>query len=194
MTNENEKIKIIAVSILSIGAVIIALKIFAGGSKILTSVLEGLGISDDKTDTDIQKAEVKTDKLGYFNPAFIKNAPAGTVLITKKNCDIKVRNLWDSVGLVYDEPEKMKAVFSNIITKSQVSQLAKVFKDTHRVDLLAWMISKFDTDEQQKVLTQVLDRLNGLPDFFSPKATNKTAVAIPIFPTVTGILNKAKNG
>ena len=88
----------------------------------------------------------------------------------------------------------MKAVFSNIITKSQVSQLAKVFKDTHRVDLLTWMISKFDTDEQQKVLTQVLDRLNGLPDFFSPKATNKTAVAIPIFPTVTGILNKAKNG
>jgi hypothetical protein len=176
MQNENEKVKIIAVSILSIGAVIIALKLFAGGSKLVNSILEGLGISDDETDTGIKKAEEKADKLGYFNPAFIKNSPAGTILLTKKNADVKVRNLWDSVTLTWDYPEKMKAVFSNIITKSQVAHLAKVFKDTHNVDLLAWLVEKFDTDKQQKTLTQVIDRLNTLPDFRSDKATSKTPI------------------
>lgn len=174
--NENKNNLYLYGAITVLGVVIILT-----ASKGLAKYLDSLNpFSDDETDKDIKKAEQKTDELGYFNPSFIKNAPAGTVLLTKKNADIKVRNLWDSVGLVYDEPEKMKAVFSNIITKSQVSHLAKVFKDTHKVDLLTWMISKFDTDEQQKTLTQVLNRLNKLPDYKSDKATSKTAIAVPI--------------
>lgn len=173
---ELQHIKIVLYLGVGIGVTYILIASYKG----IAGFLDNLNpFTDDKTDKDIKKVEDKTEALSYFNPSFIKNAPDGTVLLTKKNADIKARNLWDSVGLVYDEPEKMKGVFTNIITKSQVSHLAKVFQDTYKKDLLSWMILKFDTDNQQKILTQVLKRLNDLPDFFSPKSTAKTAVAKP---------------
>lgn len=177
--NTDEKIKVIAVSIISIGAVILAFKIFNFGTGFFTGIAEKLGLKADETDKNVETAHLKADEKGYFNPAFIRNCPAGTILLTKKNAEIKARNLYDSVGFIYDDPAKMKAVFSNIITKSQVSHLAKVFNDKFHKDLLSWLFLKFDTDTQQQALTEVLSRLDKLPDYFSEKANLKTPKAIP---------------
>lgn len=180
--NKNNALAI-GVTILSIGGVILIFKIFSKGGAFFEDILEKLGLKADKTDKDLEGAEKKADELGFFNPSFIRNAPAGTILLTKKNADIKARNLWDSVTLTWDYPEKMKAVFSNMITKSQVAHLSKVFKDTYNVDMLNWLVSKFDKDDQQKALTQVLQMLVKLPDYKSNKAViGKTPVVIP--PTI----------
>lgn len=169
MSNNNqENIKIaLYIAAGTIAAFIIA-KTYKEFAKVLNSINP---FADDDTDKAIQDQEAKTERLQYFNPEFIKGSPTGTALLTKAGAEAKARNIWDAIGFTYDEPLKIKAQFSTLSTKSQVSHLAKVFKEKFGKDLLGWLVNKMDTDEQQKILTQILARLDTLPDFFSPKVT-----------------------
>lgn len=174
---ETTKEKLILAAAVALGIIIII-----GGNKLINTTLQTLGLSPDKSDVDADKAETAADKLGYFNPAFIRNCPPGTLLLTAKNAQVKSYNIYNAIGIIYDNPERIKAAFSNIVTKSQVSHLATVFKQLYNKDLLSFLRSKLDTDEQQKTLTQILERLNKLPAFFPPKGyklQERTPVAIP---------------
>jgi len=177
MSEQDEKnIKLAAIITASIIAVYMATKFIKGVGETFDALNPW---AKDDTDKRVDAAAERAEKLGYFNPAFIKNAPAGTALLTKKNADIKARNIWDSIGFIYDDPIKTKAAFSNIVTKSQVSHLAKVFYDTYKKDLLSFLTQKLDTDEQQKILSQIIERLNGLPDYFNPNQSKTTPIVKP---------------
>jgi hypothetical protein len=165
-----------------IGAIIIVLiinKSFNAVGELLTALNP---FAEDVSDKELKAKITDTEKRGYFNPSFIKNSPAGTALLTKKGAEVKARNIWDSVNFVYDEPARIKAQFSDIITKSQVSHLAKVFKEKFNKDLLEFLFDHMDKDDQQLMLKNLLETLDALPDFTSPKQPKTVPIAKPYTP------------
>lgn len=159
MTNEESK----NIVILAAGATVIIIAIVSF-SKILKA-LEGM-FGEDESDKAVNAAATAAEKAGYWKEAFIKNPPAGTQLLTMANAKIKADNIYKAIGVVYDKPEQIKAAFSNITTKSQVAFLAWMFKKDYRIDLLEFLRQKLDTDEQQRVLTEILEYTASLPNYY----------------------------
>jgi hypothetical protein len=177
----NEKDK--QIIIYSVAAALVVI-IIVGGTKLIKGITDGVNeiFGDDKTNKAVDAAETQADKLGYFNPSFIRNAPPGTLLLTMKNAKVKATNIYNAIGVIYDKPENIKAAFSNIVTKSQVSFLAEIFRQDYKTDLLSFLRSKLDTDEQQRILAQILNRLNTLPDYLPGqgfKLKTRQPVAVP---------------
>jgi len=151
-----------ALAILGLTATAIVI-IFVFYKQITTSLSSVFGA--DESDKKANKAADRTEKQGYFNEVFIRNPPPGTLLLKMEQARIKSSNIFTAIGVVYDNPERIKAAFSNIATKSQVAFLAFVFKQMYNRDLLTFLREKLDTDSQQRVLTEILTRLDKLPNF-----------------------------
>lgn len=156
-----------AVAILAVTATVIII-----GAVMINDIIKGIKAvfgGEDATDKRANTQGEKAERAGYWNPSFIRNPPAGTLLMKQANADIKATNIYKAIGVVYDEPAKVKAAFSNIVTKSQVAFLAFTFNAKYGKDLLTFLRDKMDTDEQQRVLAEIIERCNKLPDYFPAK-------------------------
>ncbi len=69
----------------------------------------------------------------------------------------------DSVGNIYDSPERAIAAFGKINSKVGVSAVADAFANKYNVDLLNWLTEKFDTDAQKVALEKIKTSTGLLP-------------------------------
>lgn len=164
-TKATDFVVIIVVLVVVVFSIIIFKRIFGG----IDGVLEGVGLKDTK-DEKKDKAEVenKVDNAAAqgvnspWSPKFYKTVHNGK-LFTVASADGLAKTIYDSVGHIYDEPNKGAGAIKQCYTKTQVSFLADRFQQKYGNDLLSWLQYHYDTGEQKKVLNNILTYVNNLP-------------------------------
>ena len=148
--------------------VLIAGAIIVAGAYIIKEVMEALNLKDTKEEKDQEKKEQRAEAAGYFDETFLTtNIPMGVrpMLLTDKNVTAKAQGIKDSIGLVKDDPDRIKAIFDSLKTQSQVTFLAIKFKRMFNLHLLSFLREKLDTDQQKKVLSEILAKIDRLPKY-----------------------------
>jgi hypothetical protein len=134
------------------------------------SFLETIGLKKSEEDkareAAAKKAEEQADLVDSpFNPSFYKTAPAGTALLTQAKADLLAKQIWDSVGMMSDDPEAGFAAIKQCKNWASVSWLADRFNTKYGRDLYNWLKIKYDTDTQVDVLTKLVNYAKSLPKY-----------------------------
>ena len=87
------------------------------------------------------------------------------MLLTDKNATAKAQGIKDAIGKFIDDPKRIKAIFDSLKTQSQVTFLAVKFKRMFNLHLLSFLRDKLDTEEQKKVLSEILAKIDRLPKY-----------------------------
>lgn len=121
---------------------------------------------EKKLDADIENRNEQANNANNpWSPQFYKSAPAGTtVTLVKSDFARKMADqIWNSVGTFWDTPTEATSAIKQMPTQAAVSFLAEIFNQTYNRDLWNWLVSKFDTDEQKKELTNMAHFVESLP-------------------------------
>lgn len=158
------------------GAVVVVIVVFVvlkGTGNAIGSVLETLGLKDSANDKRAENASAQAEKLGYWKDTYISSINPKTHTFknigTQAKADTMVKTIYDSIGLIYDSPEKIVGVFNQLAYKSQVCILAYNFRLKYKKDLLSFLVEKLDTEAQKKSLANILNYTNNLPSGIDKK-------------------------
>lgn len=173
----------------------IALSYIGGG---INSFLESLGLKSDpeekKLDEDLEKAEEKTEakqpvesewKPENFNP-YQPNLSIYNLqkYIQKNNTRLKInsypsgyfkgnaKQVYDSVGYIYDSPEKGLSAVKSFTTKLGIAYLLSDFQKKYQKDMFEFLKNKYNTDEQKEILKKIYTYVNNLPVGVRDKKNN----------------------
>lgn len=147
----------------------VAVVFFVFGKRLLAivdKILIATGLQDSAVEQAIADAAgVASDVGSPFSPNYQVNLrKKGPVYLLYKNTAQAVaRQIYESVGTVYDTPEQGLAAFKQLRYKSQVSQVADEFQINYKADLFNWLQSRYDRDSQKEVLSQILKYVDSLP-------------------------------
>lgn len=164
----------IAVAVLVIIIVIIAIKkgshLFDGITGAFDNVLETLHLKDSAEATAANEAVANADPFATstaspFNPTFYKTAPGGSPLIGSASLVKLAAQIYDSVGVFYDDPESGFGAFKQCRTWAQVSQLCDMFNVKYGKDAYSWLKLKYDTTSQKDVLAKIVNYCKALPKY-----------------------------
>jgi hypothetical protein len=159
MANNNNFLKDNGAIILLGGIVIIV-----GYDKVIAPILELLGLQKDKNIALIEKEQATIESA--FNPNYWKNK--NSKILTNAASTQFVNQIWDSVGWLNDDFERVFGIFKMLKTKSQVSYLAMKFLELKQKDLLTWLLGgglfsypadRFSSEE----VGQIVAYVNNLP-------------------------------
>lgn len=172
--NKAKSVVYIIVAILVVVVIIIVIK---KGSKVfdtvfggITKVFQAIGLADSeeelKADADAAAADTKaTATVSPFNPAFYKNAPTGTPLMSSAKAVSLSKQIYDSVGSFYDDPESGLAAFKQCANWAQVSFLCDMFQQKYSKDAYGWLKIKYDTTSQKDILSKIVNYCVNLPKY-----------------------------
>lgn len=108
-----------------------------------------------------QRANKKPVRAAKFLPGYWKKA---------------AQNIYNSVGVIYDDPEKGLAEIKQLRTKAGLCYLQRDFKALTGKDLFTWLNTKYDTDRQKEVLNQIYKYCEGLPVGVINTTTNQITI------------------
>jgi len=147
-------------AILLLGGVVL----IVGYDKVISPLLELLGLQKDKNVALIEAQQATTNSA--WNPNFWRTQ--GSTILTNAAATNFVNQIWNSVGWLNDDFEKVFGVFKLLKTKSQVSYLAMKFQEQKQKDLLSWLLGggalsypadRFSSEE----VGQLVQYVNNLP-------------------------------
>lgn len=115
-------------------------KLFNAGSGVVDTATDllakaGIGKSDGEKSFD----ELSKQADGYWNPNYVKAAPAGAKLLTYAAKKEFAKTLYDAWGFFAKDFDGTLAVFRQLSAKSQVSDLAAQFYEDYKKDLLSFL-------------------------------------------------------
>jgi hypothetical protein len=155
-------------------AIIVFLVIKLGGVLVafLRKFTQGLNITETEEEQYNEEKLTDIEKLGidsnYWAGTYYKNVQSKLknteVLALARASYLQeiAKQIYDSIGLLYDNPEQTIGAIKKIKNKAQISQLAEKFNQMYQLDLLTFLSQKLDTNDQQKVLKQILNFTNSL--------------------------------
>ncbi len=148
------------------GIVIIFLVIY-NYTKGIGSVLEMIGLKDDKEDKAIEdRLNInlnKAEDAGYWKPTLWQQKK-GCQILTQSASQKLADQIYNSVGYFTDTPEQAVSAFKQLKYKSQVSYLVDRFNALHQLDLKTFLNNRFDTTEQKKALNDIYNYTSKLPN------------------------------
>lgn len=105
---------------------------------------------------------------------------SGVFLLNSNAQQIRAKNIWESVGFLYDKTGEAVAQFKKCKYKSQVSMICMEFNNKYNQDCLSWMRNKFDRQDQIQDLAEIVNYVNGLPSgaYLFPKNRSIDEIAI----------------
>jgi flagellar basal body-associated protein FliL len=177
-TGKGQNIAVIIIVVVVLGIVgYIIIKSFGGISSFFKSisggadsVLQKLGVKDSAQETAdkevIQKAKEEASTISSpWNPAYYKNAPSGSLILSSATAKTIAKQVYDSVGYVSDNSDEALGAIKQCRTKTQVSFLADTFNKTYGKDLFSFMQTHFDLEQQIANLRAAVDYVNSLPAY-----------------------------
>lgn len=162
----------VAVAILVIVIVVMAIK---QGSKIFESISGGidkflisLGLKDsaekEKANADLSQVDDQANSTNSpFNPTYYKSVPAGTKIKTAGSASDIATQVYNSVGVIYDDPEAAYGAFKQCSNWAMVSQICDRFNQLYKKDCYDWLKIKFDTTKQKDTLAKIVKYCFELP-------------------------------
>lgn len=172
--NKAKSLVFIMIAVLVVVIVIIAIKqgagIFADIKGGIDKFLTTIGLKDSaaaqKAQNDVASVDAKAVSTDSpFNPDLYKTAPGGTPLKTQAFLSDLATQIWNSVGLVYDDPEQGFSAVKQLNNWAQVSQLSDKFNQLYQRDLYSWLKIKYDTTTQMDVLAKIVNYAFSLPKY-----------------------------
>jgi hypothetical protein len=156
---------VVVVAVLALGFFVVK-RIFGG----LDAFLESIGLKDSEEDkarkAKLANATNNSNNAGSpWSPAFYKSAPPGTALPNLPKREALSKQIWNSVGAFYDDPEQAYGAIKQLSNQASVSYLCEFFNTKYERDLYNWLLTKFDTSEQQRVLVQIDEYVKSLPKY-----------------------------
>lgn len=154
---------LIYIAVIIVGLVIVV-KVLGG----IDSVLEMFGLKDS---ADKKKAKEAVDAADAnssgspFNPNLYNNRPSGTKVLLQTTCNDLAKQVYNSVGYIYDTPEQAEGAFKQCSSKVQVSQVCKAINDLYDIDAFEWMKRTFDTQAQIVILASIVNYCNNLKTY-----------------------------
>lgn len=144
--------------------------IFDGITGAAGSFLETIGLKDTAEEKARREAAEQAAKDAEkpdspFNPKFYTTAPSGTALMTRAKADELAKQVWGSVGLLYDNPDAGFSAIKQCKNWASVSWLSEVFASKYGRDLFGWLQLKYDTDEQIDTLNKMVSYARSLPKY-----------------------------
>lgn len=171
------KAKSVVYIIVAILVVVIVIVVIKKGTKVfdtifgsINSIFEAVGLADSaeekKADADAAAADaIASATVSPFNPSFFKNAPGGTPLMTSAKAAALSDQIYDSVGVLYDDPESGLSAFKQCNNWAQVSFLCDMFQRRHSKDAYGWLRIKYDTTAQKDILAKIVNYCVNLPKY-----------------------------
>jgi hypothetical protein len=120
-------------------------------------LLKALGVKDSK---DSKKAK-ELGKTNAFDPNYWKQGGVGTKLITVSGATAYAKVIYDAHGFFNDDEDKVRGVFRQLRTKSQVSFLADYFYRTFNKGLFDYLQTFLGPSD----LSAISDIVERLPNF-----------------------------
>lgn len=126
---------------------------------------------EKKREDEVKKFEEEGNKLGGCNPFdYNKFFDSCTPRLkygfdrrpmTTEEAAKSAKKVYDGIGYIYDEPDKVIAGIKACRTKTDVAYLSKSFDNKYQKDMWTY-IKKPLSDKSQK---KIIDYVNGLPDY-----------------------------
>lgn len=148
------------------GGAVVIVALSGGLNKVLSAL--GLGNTADEAETAKRlsdAAEAASLSSSPWSPTFFAKAPIGALVLTQSGAEALALQIYNSVGMVYDEPEQALNAFKQLKTQSQLSYLSYIFGDVYGYDLYTWLEYHFDTAAQKYVLVRIGDYVMSLPKY-----------------------------
>lgn len=172
MKIDNNNAKGIAIVIVIVVALIMIAPIIRNITEAIRGGFEGLGLTDSPEEkenkTFINDEVNRQNAMGVksaWSPKYYTIVPrGGGYAFTVKEAQDLCKQIWDSVGYIYDSPSKAVAAIKQCKNKRNLSFLADGMQDIYKVDLLNWLENKFDTSEQREMFAGLLRFANALPN------------------------------
>jgi hypothetical protein len=167
---------IILVVLIILFVIFIAVKTGAnwvkGISDTFSGFFEAIGLKadedDKKANADVKAVDEKANSTtSPFNPTFYKTAPAGTALMTTTKRTQLAHQIYDSVGIMYDDPESGLGAIKQCTNWCMVSLVADKFNELFGKDLYDWLRIKYDTTKQKDTLAKMVNYSFSLPKYTS---------------------------
>jgi len=158
----------VSTTLLVIAVIVIAFIILHKVFGFFDGILEGLNLKDTKEEKEnkdnVSKGVDSENSKGlnsYWNPNFYKDRK-GAIFTMAKGKQL-AKQLWDSVGYIYDTPSEGSAAIKQCSSGMKVSFVADVFNTEYNLDLLTWLQNKYDTTEQKEILADIIRYVKALP-------------------------------
>lgn len=170
--NKAKSFVLIALAIIVIVIIIIAIKKGTGVFATITDSIDGILIKmhlkespeTAKANADVAAVDTKASSVASpFNPVLYKSAPGGTSLMTSANANAMAHQIYDSVGIFYDDPESGFGAIKQAKNWYQVSQISDAFNKLFGKDVYGWLKIKYDTTTQKDVLAKLVNYAFNLP-------------------------------
>ena len=164
------KFKGVATVVLVLAVIIIAFLILNKVFKLGSGVFTMFGLQDSKEEQAYEQKIANTVKnnttagaVSRWSPTYYKQYGTTSNMLSIKDADRIASNFWDSVGYVWDTPSEGLAAVKQVTNATQLSQVVAAFYAEHELDLLGWLQNKYDTEEQKRILVQILNYAANLP-------------------------------
>jgi len=132
--------------------VLIKAGVAIAGLLIARKILQSIGVIQTSSDRQQQQNLQQLESANYWNyNDFLKNVPAGALLLTQGGATAYINDLWDATGTFNDDEEAIYGVFRAMKTKSQVAALAKRFNQLKSKDLYGYLNDYLSDSELLKV-------------------------------------------
>ena len=132
--------------------------------KPIKALFDTFGITESKTSKEVQELQTAGNK-SPFSPLYWKSI-RNAKLMPRAQAEAKVKYIYDSLGFFGDNFAKILAIFKTLSYKTQVSFLAQVWQEKHKVDLLEALkegkSKLFWNGLSEKELQTIIDLVNKL--------------------------------
>jgi hypothetical protein len=145
--------------------IITTVVIFLSYKKIILPLMEKLGLTKSQAESNILSET--TNPNSPWSPLYWKSAGPGALILTDNAANSFAETIYNAPGWLYDDFEKVLAVFKQLKSKSQVSFLVDRFNEKYNKDLLLWLqggsfldwpSDRFSSDQ----VGQLIDYVNNL--------------------------------
>lgn len=139
---------------------------FSSGAKSITDNL-GLTTSDTQKQADAEKVNPRSP----WNENYLDTVPSQVLFSVGAQQDYETLayNIWDSLGIAFDDSDRIIAQFNLLRTKAQLAQLVIVFRANYNKDLLEYLRTGGGSMPwdglSDKHLQQIMDYVKNLPNY-----------------------------
>jgi hypothetical protein len=153
----------IAIIIVVIAIVVIIFIFVNKYIKGANSILESLGLKNSKEEEKLNNDIASASKLSInvFAPSYYKSVKSPK-LIPESDAKKLAKDIYDSVGYVWDNSTQAAGAIKQLQYKTQVSYLADIFQNQYSRDMKTYLERAFDTDSQKNTLLEIFNYVNNL--------------------------------
>lgn len=164
--------KLLVILVVVVIIIVLAINLAGGIGNALTSIKKLLGIASDPAADDARKAiqqgqSAATSPKSPWSSYYYDNAPGNAEFTPSDVRDMAVDNIYDSAGFFTVSASDGFSAIKTMPSKADISLLSKNFQEKEQRDLYTYMTVLYSSDTNVKIMKNILDYVNALPNYIT---------------------------